>query len=377
MRILSIDLVHWTELQPAFWEDHRFGTGVQSGGAVYDKDNTSGLSADKKHPPLIAFWSGNDNRSQCLSYSLDLGRTWTKYAQNPVLVHPERDPKVFWYAPDKHWIMVLYGEGSYHFFKSDNLLAWTQLPTSLPDSYECPDLFQLPIDGDLHHLKWVLIRGDGKYSVGDFNGNAFVPETEPLACDHGPNFYATQSWGEIDGAPGRRVQIAWMRDGKYPDMPFNQQMTFPCNLTLRTTPVGPRVYRNPTPEIASLHGTPKIWKSAALNAGTVLPLEAFGDLFHITAQVEIPAGGSVTFHLHGAVVTLTDRSVACRSQPTAVPGGVKTVEILVDRTSVETFVNGGEVSVSACYLPTDATLRRRAKITASQLPRHPTRKVEQ
>jgi fructan beta-fructosidase len=351
---VSKDLVHWTELQPAFWEDHRFGTGVQSGGAVYDAENTSGLGQNKKHPPLIAFWSGNDNRSQCLSYSLDLGRTWTKYAGNPVLVHPERDPKVFWYAPDKRWIMVLYGEGSYHFFASANLLAWTPLPTSLPDSYECPDLFQLPVDGDLHHQKWVLIRGNGKYSVGDFNGSSFVPETEQFPCDFGPNFYATQSWGDIDGAPGRRVQIAWMRDGKYPEMPFNQQMTFPCDLSLRSTPEGLRVYRNPALEIRKLHGAPKEWKDAVLKAGTVMPLDLPGNLFHIVAQVEIPAGATVSFHIHGVTVTLTDRSVACNSQPAALRTAVKTVEILVDRTSVETFVNDGEVSVSACFLPTEA-----------------------
>lgn len=350
---VSTDLVHWTELQPAFWEDDRFGGGVQSGGAVYDGNNTSGLSPDKKHPPLVAFWSGNDNRSQCLSYSLDQGRTWSKYAHNPVLVHPERDPKVFWYAPDKRWIMVLYGEGRYHFFTSPNLLSWTKLPASLPDCYECPDLFPLPVDGDLNHQKWVLIRGNGNYSVGDFDGTAFVPETEQLPCDHGPNFYATQSWGDIEGAPGRRVQIAWMRDGKYPDMPFNQQMTFPCDLSLRSTPDGLRVYRKPVAEIGKLQGKPRVWKRAALNAGRVLPLEAPGDLFHIVAQVELPEGAVVMFHLHGATVTLTDRSVACGSPPASVPGGVQTVEILVDRTSIETFVNEGAVSVSACFLPTE------------------------
>ena len=80
----------------------------------------------------------------------------------------------------------------------------------------------------------MLVRGNGKYSVGEFDGRKFTEETPQLPCDHGPNFYATQTWGEIAGQEGRRVQIAWMRDGKYPDMPFNQQMSFPCDLTLRT-----------------------------------------------------------------------------------------------------------------------------------------------
>ena len=124
---VSHDLVHWTELQPAFWEDDRFGSGVQSGGAVLDQANSSGLAPAGSPPPLVAFWAGNDNRSQCISYSLDRGRTWTKYARNPVLVHPERDPKVFWHQPTHRWVMVLYGSGSYFLFTSKNLLDWTDL----------------------------------------------------------------------------------------------------------------------------------------------------------------------------------------------------------------------------------------------------------
>lgn len=365
---VSTDLVHWTELQPAFWDDHRFGTGVQSGGAVYDVDNTSGLAHDKDHPPLVAFWSGNDNNSQCISYSLDRGRTWTKYAQNPVMLHPERDPKVFWYAPDNHWIMVLYGQDSYHFFSSPDLLHWTSLQSSVPNSFECPDLFQIPVDGDPKNLKWVLIRGNGKYSVGDFDGKRFVEETEQFPCDQGPNFYATQSWGDITGAPGRRVQIAWMHGGKYPDMPFNQQMTFPCDLTLHTTPAGLRIYRTPAPEISKLHGKPQTWKETTLTPGTPLVLAESGDLFHIKTQVAIPAGASVTFHFHGATVTLTDHSVANGGDPVSVPDGVKTVEILVDRTSVETFVNGGQISLSACFLQGDNRITVESAGTAVTFP---------
>ncbi|HEY3411421.1 MAG TPA: LamG-like jellyroll fold domain-containing protein [Armatimonadota bacterium] len=353
---VSKDLIHWTEVQPAFWDDHRFGTGVQSGGCVYDRENTSGLSSDKKHPPLIAFWSGFDNISQCISYSLDEGKTWTKYAKNPIFLHRERDPKVFWYAPGNKWVMVMSGDGRYYLLESTNLLDWKELPASIPDSFECPDLFQLPLDGDLNRMKWVLVRGNGFYSVGGFDGTTFSPETGQLPCDQGPNFYATQSWGDITGAPGRRVQIAWMRDGKYPDMPFNQQMTFPCDMTLHSTADGLRVYRKPAPEIAKLHGKPRVFEASTLAAGATLPLNVPGDLFHIVAQVEIPAGTTLTFHVRGAAVNVTDRTVACKSTPAQAAGAIKTVEILVDRTSIETFVNEGEVSVSACFLPSDDRL---------------------
>ena len=350
---ISTNLVQWTELQPAFWEDYRFGSGVQSGGSVLDRDNTSGLSPDPKHPPLVAFWSGNDNRSTCLSYSLDQGRTWTKYRNNPVLVHPERDPKVFWHEPTRRWVMLLYGNSSYWLFTSTNLLSWTPQPTVIPNSFECPDMFPLPVDGDLRRQKWVLVRGNGRYSVGEFDGLKFAPETEQLPCDLGPNFYATQSWGDIAGQEGRRVQIAWMRDGKYPDMPFNQQMTFPCDLTLRTVGGALRVFRHPVPEIAALHRREHAWTDLSLAAGAAQSLDLAGDLFHILADVEVPAGSTLVFRIRGTVVAVTDRSVACHSKPAPVKTAVRTVEILVDRASIETFVNGGETSVSACFLPAD------------------------
>jgi fructan beta-fructosidase len=348
---VSADLVHWKELQPAFWEDRRFGTGVQSGNAVLDVNNTSGLAPDRKTPPLVAFWSGNDNKSQCIAYSLDKGRTWTKYAKNPVLVHPERDPMVFWHSPTRRWIMVLYGSGSYLLFTSTNLLNWNKEKESIPDCFECPDLFPLPVDGDRARTKWVLVRGNGKYSVGAFDGRQFTPETPQRPCDFGPNFYATQSWGNIAGQEGRRVQIAWMRSGRYPNMPFNQQMTFPCDLTLRTVNDSLRLFRKPACEIERLHATEHQWRDLTLAAGQTWPVTASGDLFRILAEVEIPEGSTLTLQLRGTPVALTGRTVACKSKPAPVAGGIKTVEILVDRTSIETFVNNGEVSVSTCFLP--------------------------
>jgi fructan beta-fructosidase len=353
---VSKDLVHWTELEPAFWEDDRFGSGVQSGGAVVDKDNTSGLApADAKTPPLVAFWAGNDNRSQCVSYSLDTGRTWTKYDKNPVVVHPERDPKVFWYEPGKRWIMVLYGNGSYHAFTSKNLLDWTDQKYSIADSFECPDMFQLPVDGDAHRQKWVLVRGNGKYSIGEFDGAKFTPETDQLPCDLGANFYATQSWGDIDGQPGRRVQIAWMRDGRYPDMPFNQQMTFPCDLILRSFPQGLRICRLPIAEIKSLYEEQHVWKVLMVKPGANPLKDISGELFDIRLQAEV--GGATTFGIkwRGAAVTYgagkeTLNALGREAKVPAVSGGI-TLRILIDRTSIEVFANDGKVSMSSCYLP--------------------------
>ncbi len=352
---ISNDLVHWTEIQPAFWEDNRFEGGTQSGGSVLDEKNSSGLGPDADHPPLIAFWSGNDNNSQCISYSLDRGVTWTKYEHNPVLLHPERDPKVFWYEPDHHWIMVLSGNGSYHFFTSDNLLQWTALPHSVPDSFECPDLFQLPLDGDHNKLKWVLIRGNGKYSIGEFDGKSFKEETQQLSSDSGPNFYATQSWGDVTGQPGRRVQIAWMAEGRYPDMPFNQQMTFPRDFKLVTTPAGPRLFRLPVPEISKLHLVPSITTNHDLSGSTVLPLNKGGDLYHLNLKLEMHAGASLKLHCFGLDVLLSPDQVELNGRKAIVATGVKELEVLVDRTSVEVFVNGGAESLSSCFLPTDAT----------------------
>jgi len=308
---------------------------------------------------MVAFWSGNDNFSTCISYSLDKGRTWVKYAKNPVLRHPERDPKVFWHEPSKRWVLVLSGGGAYFLFTSTNLLDWTEMKEPVPHSFECPDMFSLPIAGDPQRQKWVLVRGNGYYSLGEFDGTRFVEETGQFPCDQGPNCYATMSWGGIEGQPGRRVQVAWMRcDGKqvYPDMPFNQQVTFPCDLTLRNVNGSLRLFREPVREIAQLHRRKYTWKDIALTPGPPRPLEVSGDLFHIVAELDIPEDSELAFRIRGTSVVVTDQSIACNSRPAKASGGIKKVEILVDRSSIESFANGGEVSLSACLAPTTGGL---------------------
>jgi sucrose-6-phosphate hydrolase SacC (GH32 family) len=354
------DLIHWTELEPAFWEEHP-GSGDQSGTCIIDYKNTSGLAPDKSNPPMIAFYPRWDNRNQCIAYSLDHGRTWKHYEKNPILVHRERDPKVFWYAPANHWVMMLYGDGQYHILTSPNLLSWTDKHHPIKDSFECPDFFELPVDGDRNQKKWVLIQGNGNYSIGSFDGVEFKEETKRHPCDVGPNFYATQSWHNTETGDGRRIQTAWMRGPNFPDMPFNQQISFPCELTLRKTTNGLRIFRKPIVEIALLHKNPDTWTNRTLEVNQELPLEPAGRLFHIRATLNIADRAKAIFNVRGNPVTLTSKTIESGGQPIAVAGRIETLEMLVDVASIEAFVNGGEISATRFALPRDSGLYLKAE----------------
>jgi len=347
---VSRDLLHWQELEPAFWEE-KLDSGVQSGTCVIDYNNTSGLSPSKATPPMVAIWSRNAP-DHCLTYSLDHGRTWTHYANNPVLVFPERDPKVFWYEPGKHWVMIMYGSGKYHIFTSPNLLIWNNENKPINDAYECPDFFELPVVGKPAVKKWALVHADGKYSLGTFTGTEFKEETPRLLSDiGGENFYATQTFNNTDKADGRRIQLAWMRGSNFPNMPFNQQVSFPCEVTLHETPAGLRLFRQPIRELRLLHQAEVKWNDRTLQPGAELSLAKAGGLFRIEAEVSIPEGAKLTFKLRGYQVVLTSKTVESGTGTHATQEPVRTVEILLDRASVETFVNQGEISATRFFLP--------------------------
>jgi len=347
---VSKDLIHWEELEPAFWEE-KLDSAVQSGTCVIDYENSSGLSPDKKTPPMVAFWSRNSPQ-HCISYSLDKGRTWTHYAGNPVLEFPERDPKVFWHAPTKRWMMMMYGNGEYHIFTSTDLLKWHNENHPINDAYECPDFFELPVVGNPALKKWALIHADGRYSLGTFNGTEFREETPRVLSDVGGNdFYATQTFDNTDKADGRRIQMAWMRGSKFPGMPFSQQVSFPCELTLHETPAGLRLFRQPIAELELLHKTGKTWTDEKLSSGQEIPLAASGDLFRIKAKVTVPTGSKLSFSLRGFPVVLTSTALEAGTGPHPVQGQISSVEILLDRASVESFANAGEISCTRNYQP--------------------------
>ncbi len=348
---VSKDLIHWTELEPAFWEE-KLDSAVQSGTCVVDYHNTSGLSPDRNTPPMVAFWSRN-TPEHCISYSLDHGSTWKHYAKNPVLEFPERDPKVFWYPPGGHWVMMVYGNGKYHLFTSPNLLDWKNANHPIDDAFECPDFFELPVAGNPSVRKWALIHADGRYSLGTFNGTQFTEETPRYLSDiGGHNFYATQTFDNTDKADGRRIQLAWMRGSDFKDMPFSQQVSFPCELTLHETRSGLRIFREPIREIEMLHDDAvKNWTDHALKPGENLQLASSGELFRIKMEVEIPQGAKMVFNLRGFPVVLGSKSIGGVAGPCPVQDEVRTLEILIDRASVECFVNRGEISSTRYFQP--------------------------
>lgn len=377
LHFVSKDLVHWTELEPAFFEEsHR--SGIQSGTTVIDYKNTSGLGKDPKNPPMIAFWSRFDNKSQCLHYSLDKGRTWTFYPKNPFMTKPERDPKVFWYEPGGHWVMVMYGDGKYHILNSKNLLDWQDTGHPIPNSFECPDMFELPIDGDAKNKKWVLIQGSGEYTLGSFDGKQFKEESPRLTCDLGPNFYATQSWHNMDTGDGRRVQAAWMRGSRFPNMPFSQQVSFPCELTLRTTKDGLRVFRQPIAELAKLHAGEAKRGPISLKPGRPDQIAEKGDLFRIRCLVSIPEGAKLEFDIRGEKVTIERQAITNGTAKSKTIEPITEIELLIDRASVELFVNKGELSSTRFVLPEGTGISMKAEggeVTVQSLVLNPLKSI--
>lgn len=361
----SPDLVHWTQLPDAIKPDD-MGT-IFSGSAVVDRRDTSHLKAGKESPLIALYTSAGDTSaeskgkpfSQCLAFSSDAGTTWEKYRGNPVIpqiAHGNRDPKVVWFEPKNEWVMALYLEGAdYALLTSPDLIHWAQIQRfSFPGAGECPDFFEMPVDGG-RGSKWVFVSASGEYLVGSFDGQQFRPEQAGHKMDAGPNFYAVQTYSDIPGTDGRRIQIAWMNGGKYPGMPFNQQMSFPCALTLHQTADGYRIDRNPVGEIRELYHQTRHWKNSPMPEGKNVLANMPDGVWDLTFEVEVGSAKRLDLGFYGQRVTIdvASQTLRCgeRTAPLAIGNGRFKLRALIDRTSFELFGNAGELSFSACYLP--------------------------
>ena len=253
----SKDLVHWTEEDIALYPDS-LGY-IFSGSAVVDKNNTSGLGKDGKiplvaiftyHDPKGAEAKRNDYQTQGLAYSLDDGKTWTKYEKNPVLKNPGiidfRDPKVMWYEPGNKWIMTLATKDRITFYSSPDLKNWTKESEfgeklgAHGGVWECPDLF--PITAATGETVWALfvsINPGGpnggsatQYFIGQFDGKQFTTtQTDTRWLDYGPDNYAGVTWSNVGD---RRLFIGWMSNWNYgqqvPTSPWRSAMTVPRDI---------------------------------------------------------------------------------------------------------------------------------------------------
>lgn len=237
---VSRDLIHWEHLEPAIARDpvgHIF-----SGSSVVDKKNTAGFGKDA----IIAIYTNNSvnhDEVQCIAYSNDNGRTFTKYEGNPVLTPFDgqkdfRDPKVFWYEKDKCWFMIVSADKETRFYKSKNLKKWDYVSAfgkglgQQPCQYECPDFFQLPVNGDEKNKKWVMTMNINpgcwfggsatEYFVGDFDGKNFTcPDANEVKwLDWGKDHYATVTFSNTGS---RVLAITWMSNWQYANLtPFKQ-----------------------------------------------------------------------------------------------------------------------------------------------------------
>ena len=354
---VSPDLTHWTELPIALAPDAHDGY-IWSGSAVVDGDNTSRLGTPGR-PPLVAMYTAAKAPfAQAIASSTDRGRTWTKYPGNPVIGHvarDNRDPHLVWHGPTKRWVVVFFKDvnDTFCLYDSPDLIHWTPLQEfRVAGCGECPDFFPIKVDGGGGgETKWVFTAANGKYVVGTFDGHAFRPEQDVRQVDYGGNFYAVQTYA--DAPSGRRIQVAWMRGGRYPRMPFNQQMSYPAELTLRGTPDGPRLFRWPVAELDALHG-----KATRVNDVDVTGESAVtgvsGNLFDIALDVDVGTATEVGLSVRGEPVVYSVRDQvlhALGTAPLALTDGRLRLRVLVDRTSVETFAEGGRVSLTSCCLP--------------------------
>jgi fructan beta-fructosidase len=379
---VSRDLVRWERLPVAIAAEG--DEAIFSGSAVVDQRNTSGFGTDRD-PPMVAIYTSAypDGQAQSLAYSTDRGRTWTKYAGNPVLRDAERefrDPKVFWHEPAGEWRMVVVKAAvrTASIYASADLKRWEHCSDFAPDGasegvWECPDLFPLPLGGS---VKWVLVvsvnpgavaGGSGmKYFVGDFDGTRFRADGDPAWLDYGRDYYAAVSW---NGVPdGRRIMIGWMGNWEYahelPGALRRSAMSVPREIGLRA--VGGRVelVQRPVLELRGLRTgrayrlrprivRPGTWRVTGDGAwGGKLDVEAAFRLRGATRfGVHVLAGGdertvvgydAATQELYVDRTRSGDASFSpgfagVQRAPLAARRGRVRLRILVDRSSVEVF----------------------------------------
>ncbi|MBZ4190920.1 GH32 C-terminal domain-containing protein [Niabella beijingensis] len=354
---VSKDLIHWNELDDAIHPDQ--GGPVFSGGAVVDKNNTSGLGENGK-PAMVLFHTGARGWGQYMSWSTD-GRRFRNYGKAvvPRINKDNRDPKVIWYEPTKKWIMVVWVERgnneqhSMQFLTSPDLKNWT--PASITyggagnDRYlfECPEFYELPVQGMNGVKKWVLTGANTQYAIGSFDGTRFTEEEKRLQNQYGRDFYAPQTFS--DEPSGRRIEIGWWRTNTVKDqMPFNQSMSLPMEHRLVKTPDGIRLTRMPVKELEQLRIKAYKQGNSTLKEMGPDPLKDIAvELAEIRMELAPGKAKEIRLNVRGVplIYDVTRQELVADGvkAPAALQNGKLSLLVYADRTGLEVFVNNGLV----------------------------------
>ena len=419
---VSKDLVHWEHLAPAIGRDtlgHIF-----SGSSIVDQENVAGYGAGN----ILAFYTSASDKNgqvQCLAFSKDNGRTFTKYEKNPILCPADglrdfRDPKVFRYEPEDKWVMIVSADKEMRFYDSKNLKDWNYMSSFgegygvQPCQFECPDMVELPVDGDLNRKKWALIVNVNpgcyfggsatQYFTGNFDGTKFSCDSQPNVTkwlDWGKDHYATVCFSNTGE---RTIAVPWMSNWQYcnivPTKQFRSANALPRELSLYTQDGEIYLSAVPVPEIKTLRKEKKeipaftvandyhIDSLLADNDGayelaleiTVGEAEIMGfNLFNdkgekVDIYFNLPEKRLVMDRTKSGIVDFGKKSVSHeievhdRRKTTSINyiddfalatwAPIKkenkyTLDVFVDKCSVEIFLNGGKVAMTNLIFPSE------------------------
>ncbi|MEQ8472003.1 MAG: glycoside hydrolase family 32 protein [Marinoscillum sp.] len=413
---VSSDMINWEHLPIALYPDS-LGY-IFSGSAVIDWNNTTGFGTEE-NPPMVAIYTYHDPvgasereddfQYQGIAYSLDKGRNWVKYENNPVLPNPGivdfRDPKVSWNEAFKQWTMILAVKDHINLYSSPNLIDWA-LESEFGETigahggvWECPDLFRLSDQNG--EEKWVMLvsinpggpQGGSatQYFIGDFDGSTFTPnDTTTRWVDYGADNYAGVTWSDIPEDDGRRLFLGWMSNWQYanvvPTFNWRSAMTIPRELRLQTIQNEPILQSMPVKELESLFDPAKEIKSGAELPSksyrltlTNIPESGFSVSFSNdqseVLEVKLDKKRLTIDRSKAGVADFNDAFAAVHEAP--LKGlEVATLEIYMDQSSIEVFVNDGAVVMTDLFFLSEAyqiiEYTKGVKATLSPLSSQPT-----
>lgn len=361
----SPDLLHWTDKGIALIPQDTdlpddatpnvSGLQVFSGSAVVVSGETANAITGSTDEAITIIYTGV-GAGTCLAWSNDGGLTWNNYDNNPV-ANPTngadpRDPAVFWHEPSGKWIMAIYENGT-TFYGSTDLINWNQL-SNINFGFECPDIFQLPIDGDYSNMKWVLMDANGTYLIGQFDGSEFTSEEGPYLMDVGPDFYAAQTFFQPNLPSGKIIQIAWMDkwNGGIGEKVWERNATFPVEIGLVSYNDQIRVTRNPIPAITSLYEDTLIWEDMTISEGLNILSGVKSKTFDITAVFDISETSAESLGFRVANRTITYNTSFHKLEGSSLApttDNLIKIRMLVDWSMLEIFGNDGLFSYSQQY----------------------------